>query len=390
MKKLVFTVVVSFLLVACSSVNQLIEKGDYEQALKIASKKLIGKKRKKTKYVQALEQAFKKINARDLRQAENLLEGNRADKWVRLHQIYTDIDKRQSAILPLLPLVSKDGYKAKFRFVKTNSLIKEADEKASTYFYDKGIRLLKKAQQTGHKEVAREAFYAFESTYRYNKRFDVAKHMKAAKSIGTTHALVQVSNETNVFLPAGYEDEVMRLNLTHLNKKWIQYSKRAIPGVQYDVQAILHLRNIDVSPERETINNYVDTKEIKDGKTYVLDDDGNVMKDSLGNDIKTDKYVTIRAKVREIVRYKAAIVKGELSFVDLNTNELIRTRPILVESIFEDQVCLVDGNKDAVHDKRKRYINSYPAPFPADLDLIMQSATDLKVKFMKELEQRIY
>lgn len=390
MKKLAFTIVMSFLLLACSSVDKLIENGDYDQALKIASQKLIGKKRKKTKYVRALEEAFKKINARDLNQAERLLGGSRANKWVELHQIYTDIDKRQSAILPLLPLVSKDGYKAKFRFIKTNSLIKEADAKASSYFYDKGMRLLKAAQESRQKETARDAYYAFENTYRYNKRFDVAKHIETAKSIGTTHALVNIANETNVFLPAGYEDEVMRINLAHLNKKWIQYSKYERPGVHYDVRAILHLRNIDVSPERETINNYEDTKEIKDGKTYVLDDNGNVMKDSLGNDIKTDKYVTIRAKVREIIRTKAAVVRGELSFTDLNTRERIRTRPILVETIFDDRVCLVDGNKDAVDDSRKKYINAYPAPFPTDLDLIMKSATDLKIKFMEELEKRIY
>lgn len=68
MKTILYTTISIFFLIttACKSVDKLVDQGRYDEAIVLATKKLAGKKNKKTKHVRALEKAFAKVNERDL------------------------------------------------------------------------------------------------------------------------------------------------------------------------------------------------------------------------------------------------------------------------------------------------------------------------------------
>ena len=68
-------------------------------------------------------------------------------------------------------------------------------------------------------------------------------------------------------------------------------------GIDYNFGITLNFNQISVSPERISKKEYRRKKRIKDGWKYKLDRNGNVMKDSLGNDIKTDVYKIVTARV---------------------------------------------------------------------------------------------
>ena len=57
------TLIVLIGLTSCRSIDKLVDEGRYDDAILLATKKLAGKKNKKTKHIQALEEAFFKVNS---------------------------------------------------------------------------------------------------------------------------------------------------------------------------------------------------------------------------------------------------------------------------------------------------------------------------------------
>ena len=389
MKKYILILATFFILASCTSIEKLVEKGDYDGAVLMAIRKLEGKKNKKTKHVQGLEEAFAKINQRDLSAASRLLDQNRDSNWDNLFAIYEKIDGRQNAIEPLLPLVSKDGYKAIFKFVKTSKLLNEAADNAAAYDYNRGVELLEEGK-SGDKDAARSAHRYFVSTKRYVEHYrDAKKLANQALYYGKTRVAVEVVNNAHVIIPAAFEREVLDIHIADLNSRWTEYYTGNTANHPIDVKAVLEINDMDISPEREVINRYVDTKEIKDGWEYVLDRKGNVKKDTSGNDLKVDRYITIQAKIKQVIRTKSAFVTGNVVYYDLHTGEIFRSERVNVEAKFEDIACRVRGDKRAVKANRKKHIKQYSAPFPSDFDLTMDAAENLKHALKSEIERAI-
>jgi hypothetical protein len=117
------------LLTACRTAQKFTESGDYDGAIEFCVQKLRGKSKKKTEYVQGLELAFQKAQARDLRIAENLAAANRPENWEKVNNMHRKIQDRQNLVAPLLPLVSKDGYRARFEFVSLKNWKQKAAKK---------------------------------------------------------------------------------------------------------------------------------------------------------------------------------------------------------------------------------------------------------------------
>ena len=147
MKNLTLILVLLIAVTSCTSINKLVERGDYQAALILATKKLQGKEKKKTKHVKALETAFFKINERDMRNVKRLMASGDEATWQEIFEIYADIDDRQEALYPLIPLVSKDGYKANFSFIRVEKLLAESADKAAEYVYNRGKTLLVKGKK---------------------------------------------------------------------------------------------------------------------------------------------------------------------------------------------------------------------------------------------------
>ena len=78
----------------------------------------------------------------------------------------------------------------------------------------------------------------------------------------------------------------------------------------------------NVSPERIHEKQVLRKKRIVDGWEYKLDGDGNVMKDSLGNDIKIDRIINIRARLAEFSQFKSTQILANVVYTDLKSNQV--------------------------------------------------------------------
>lgn len=376
------------MLPACRSTQDLIESGDYDGAVSFAVDKLRGKKNKKTEIVRGLELAFSKAQARDLNTARNLAAVDRPENWERINTIHRQISRRQNLVAPLLPLVSKDGYRAKIEFVDIAHMEAESREKAAEYLYVCAEDLIVQAER-GDRQAARNAHRMLKDLEsRYFKSYrNKDLLLRDAVNLGTTHILFEVRNESNKILPRDFNDRVLAFGASDLESDWKAYHFKPDPKIPVDYRVVFNIRQIDISPERISERAYTDEKEIEDGWEYVLDERGNVKKDTAGNDIKRPRKVRIRADVLEAFQTKAARLTGMLEIYDAVRNTRVHVRDVGTEVLFEHYASTFRGDQRALSKDSRARIGNRPLPFPPDSDMLMQAADRLKPNIRDELRR---
>ena len=382
---LIFLVLLAFAVFvsSCARTKKLVEQGRYDEAIELATKKLSGKKRKKVKHVKALEEAFAKATQQDMQRIAKL--EDRPGSEVRIVNVYRNIRKRQESIVPLLPLLSVKGYQAEFQFVKVDELETSAMKNAAKALYEK-VQYQMIDAENGDKLAARGAFHNLDKIESYFRNYmDVNELKSKAYELGMTHILFEMRNNAQVVLPQKFENEVLRMGVDELNSGWNQFHLLESANQTIDLNVIMNITQIDVSPERIKEKEYVDSKEIEDGYDYVFDSNGNVMKDTLGNDIKVTRKVLIQARVFEIFQSKAAIVSGYLEYFDARNDDLIRSTPISVESVFENYASHFRGDRRALSVFSIGRCDTRPLPFPLDEELLLQAAEEMKPIVREEI-----
>ncbi len=370
---------------ACVSVEKLVDQGNYDEALALANRKMAGKKAPNAKFVAAAREALEAANDRDLREAERLKQLGSSADWTRVFRFYSDIDRRQEKVRPLLPLVDRQGNKTDFKFVRVAPLLTEAREQAAEQMYNRGNSLLARAR-TGDKAAARAAHQAFMDTQNYLMNFrDVQQRLQESEDLGIVYVTLEMENATRAYLPAGFERELLAVNTNGMDSRWRRFHLSPQRGLEYDYRAKIVIRDVAVSPERLSERTYTDEKEITDGREYVLDANGNVAKDSLGNDVTRPKKVIVRADVIEVLQTKSAVVTGELLLYDARTGRQVDRRALTGESIFEHYASTFNGDRRALSSDSRRRIGNQPLPFPTSEELILQAADHLKPILQEEL-----
>lgn len=367
-----------FIITSCASVNKIIESGDYDAGIALLIRKIKGKKKKKAKYVEALEYAFQKATARDMSAINALKREGRGDNLQRIYDIQKQMKRRQANIEPLLPLYADNGIKAEFKFVRVDDMLSDTKKEGAEFQYEKGLRIMKDARR-GDKEAARQAYREFEKIENYYRTYkDKDKLMAEALDLGRVYISFKMNNEARVVLPADFEREILQMSVGDINTRWKEFHTKENPRIDYDFSVLMRLTDIDVSPEQVKERQYEDSKEIEDGFEYVLDGNGNVAKDSLGNDIKVPKKTTIKAYVLETCQIKEAFVRGRLEYIDNKTRALVRSENVAAEAIFTNYASTYQGDKRALSKETKRNLGNRPVPFPTNEQLLLDAAEHLK------------
>jgi hypothetical protein len=380
-----FGFVFSLLLTGCANLNKLVEQGRYDEAVRIAQRQLAGKKNKDPEKIAAFAEAFHRANDRDLARAERLKRDGNTDDWGQIVRLYDQVLRRQEAVAPLLPLVDKYGVPADIRFVKVAPLLNEARGEAAAYHYREGQQLLERAR-AGDKSAARAAYAEFSDVGRYRNDYrDIDQLQDEAYALGIVYVKMEVANRSGAILPAGFDRELLRLNTGPMESRWRRFHLAPEPGIEYDYRARIEITGLQVSPERITERSYLDEKEIEDGWEYVLDERGNVAKDSLGNDIRVPRQVVIRAQVLEVFQEKTAWVGGRMELFDNRTGRLIESRDLTAEAIFENYASTFQGDRRALSSTSRRRIGNRPVDFPTDEQLILDAAARLKPVLQENL-----
>ena len=389
MKKTTSILAIIFLVVSCNTTKKIqkqVSTGNYDDAIKIAVKKLRKNpnKKKNQPIIVMLEKAYDKAVQQDYRNLKKYKIDNNPAVIEDIYKTYVNLDKRQELIRPILPLhIQAENRNALFIFKDYAQDIEDSKNSLSDYLYAKAKRLLARKD----KNSARNAYDDLKFLNEINPNFKNIEHLlNEAHFKGTNFVHVVLENDTQQIIPMRLEQDLLDFNDYGLNKFWTQYDAQKQNNITYDYELALLFKRIDISPERITETKVPITKTIKDGFEYVLDDNGNIKLDSLGNKIKVDKFITVKADFYKIHQEKASHINGEVILIDLNSGKEMDSFPIDSEFIFINDYGELDGDKRALNAEQKELLNHRELPFPTNEQMVYDTGEDLKKKLKAIIE----
>ncbi len=359
------------LLTGCASSEKLLQRGQYDKAIEKSVKKL-RKKPSNDKELYVLKEAYSKANGFDLDQIAFLEKEDRSDNYLEIYNLYQRLARRQDRVKTLPSQLLNQ-----FEIVNYDDELIASKEQAAEVSYQNGLDYLAR----GDRESARMAYYEFErvrSFYTDYKKVDAK--IQEALFLGTNQVLYVIENNSEVLLPERFDEELRKIALADLNSQWIRYSVHEDEDIEYDYFIILDIKEIAVSAERIDRETYSESVEIQDGMKYVLDERGNVKKDSLGNDIREPNMVTVTAEITQTRQWKEGTVAGSIDYLDLRTDQLVKTENIAVTTLFEHFSGTYSGDERALSEDSKEIIGVGMVEFPPTEIMLLDAADLLKEK----------
>lgn len=376
MKK-VLCVFLIFLLLGCNTAEKALEKGNYDLAIKKAVKNL-RKDATSANDLYVLDEAFNKAKKADKDRIAHIESNNNPEDASELYELYSRLKNRQHTVStsPALP----NG----IVFENYDDKIIQARGNAVEYHYTKGNQLF---LCESHYD-ARDAYVEFQKVKQYDASFEgIDQKIEEAKDKGTSYVLIEVTNNdmfTN--LPARFIEEIKSPMINNSNSYWVKYIYTLDEKDNYYTLRA-NITEIEMTPERTRERNFRETKDIKDGKEFLKDENGRFVKDSLGNKIEVDKYKTIYCDVREETRSKQAGIKGVFEYHQNGVEQPIKKIDFIVRGRFQQVISYPNGDINALSDATKQNVGVRVLPFPTDDELLLLAADELEEKIITVISE---
>ena len=207
--------------------------------------------------------------------------------------------------------------------------------------------------------------------------------MIEAHEKGIDHVIVNIENRTHQIIPQRLEEELLDFDTYGLDQFWTAYHASKDESITYDYAMQLQLKRILISPEELREKQLVRERQIVDGWENQLDNNGNVMKDTLGNDIKIDKIINVRARFSEFSQFKSTQVLADVVYTDLRTNRVLDAFPIDTEFVFENRFGVYRGDERALNNNDRALLRQRRVHFPTDDQMVYDSGENLKLQLKK-------
>jgi hypothetical protein len=389
MKKTILLLALIVLITSCGvkQTRNMLTSGNYDEAIENAVSNLRSNKDKKGKqdYIYLLEEAFAKAKERDLNSLSLLTQDANPANSEKIYNLYLQLNNRQELITPLLPLkLMKEGRNAKFPFNNYNSQIIDSKNTLSKYLYSNAKTLLSSRNKMDNRKAYDDLVYLNKINPNYK---DVLQLIDEAQFKGTDFVNVSMKNETNMIIPVGLQNDLLDFSTFGLNDKWTVYHSSLQKGTNYDYGLIVNFRQINISPEQIKEKEFIKEKQIKDGVKTLLNNKGEVVKDSLGNAIKVDNFKTIRVNIYEFNQFKACQINAKVDYVNFKNNQLLESFPLSTEFVFENIYATYKGDKRASDDSYFTNFDRRAVPFPSNDQMVYDAGEDIKSK-LKDIISR--
>lgn len=376
MKRIVpFIFILTILLSGCGSSKKQLQKGNYDAAIQKAVKQL-RKDPTDVKQIDILEQAYNVTNDQDKERIRFLKMEGKPSNWDEIYITYKALNDRQALVRTVTPL-SRNGQQVSFPNEDYMSEMVNAKRKAADFYYGHGTELMKNNMKDSYRQAYNEFLRAKEYIGDYE---GIDSKIQESKYMGMSRVFVSIQNNSVIKFPKEFEDDLLALDFPHLNSEWVEYYTQNLNNnTEYDYFVNVNIKNVAVSPDQSVQRDSVIKREIEDGFTYVMDKKGNVMKDSLGNDIKQKKYKTVQCALVETIQSKACRIDGDIEVIQMNPNKTLKKDPIGAQSNFENISSRALGDLQALNAKQLERTKTSILPFPTDIEMIIRCSESLKM-----------
>lgn len=370
-----FFFILTILFSGCGSSKKQLERGNYDAAIDKAVRDLRRNPRDE-KQAEILSQSYRVANDQDNERIRLLTMEARPNGWDEIYLVYRALNDRQALVKTVSPINLK-GRSIDFPYVDYIPEMVNAKRKAADFYFTHGTELMK----SGLKESYRQAFAEFIRAKEYIGDYPgIDQNIMDAKYLGMSRVLVTLQNTSIIKFPPEFEQDLLALDLPMLNSEWVEYHTQNLGGdTQYDYFVNVNIKNIAVSADNNHQRDSVIKKDIEDGFSYVLDTKGNVMKDTLGNDIRQKKYKTVQCALVETIQSKACQITGDVEVIQLNPAKTVKKDPIGAQSNFENISSRALGDIQALSPQQVERTKSGIVPFPSDIEMVMRCSETLKL-----------
>ena len=366
--------VMLFILYGCGSSKKQLEKGNYDAAISTAVKQL-RKDPGDSKQIAILEKSFNIVNEQDNERIRFLKMENKPQNWDEIYLTYKKLSDRQALVRTVLPL-NDGGRTVEFPYVDYMPEMVNAKRKSADFYFDHANELMK----TGLKENYRQAYAEYVRAKDYVGDYEgIDNKIQEARYLGISRVFVSIQNSTMIKFPKEFEDDLLTVDLQSLNTDWVEYHTENLDSnTPYDYYINVNIRNIAVSPDQQSEKDSVIKRDVEDGFSYQLDKNGNVMKDTAGNDIKIKKYKTLQCALVSTLQTKTCRIDGDIETIQVNPNKLLKKDPIGAQSNFENASARALGDLGALSPSQLQRTKSEIVPFPSDIDMVIRCSAALK------------
>jgi len=368
-------ILVAMLLTGCGSSKKQMQIGNYNAAIDKAVREL-RKNPDNREEAEILQRAYAIAEEQDSERIRLLKMENNPAGYDEIFLTYQRMHDRQALVRTVTP-VNTGGRTIDFPYVDYMAEMVAAKRKAADFYYTNGNALMK--NQT--KESYRQAYYQFVRAREYVGDYpNIDQLINESKYLGMSRAMITVENKSIINFPPEFVADLLSLDLPRLNSEWVEYHTQHLsPDTQYDYMIYVNIKNVAVSPDQVVQKDSLIKREVEDGFNYLLDKNGNVMRDSLGNDIKIKKYKTLQCALIESVQMKACRIDGDVEIVQLNPAKAIKRDPIGAESSFRFVSARAIGDINALSPEQQQSTKVQPAPFPSDIEMVIRCSETLKM-----------
>ena len=369
-----FSLIFLFILSSCGSSKKQLEKGNYPMALDKAVKQL-RRDRDDSKQIAILDRSYKILNEQDNERIRYLKMEDRPENWDEIYQINKAMSDRQAYVRTVLPL-ELNGKTIDYPYVDYMPEMVAAKRKSADFYYAHGNELM----QTNLKENYRQAYYEFVRAKEYIGNYEgIDNKIDDARYLGMSRVLITLNNRSIIRFDQEFEEDLLSLDLPRLNSEWVEYHTQDLgQNTRFDYYVNVNLRNIIVSPDQTMQKDTVVKKDVEDGFSYKLDARGNVMKDTLGNDIKSVKYKTLQCALIETIQSKECRIAGDVEIIQTNPEKVLKKDPLGAQSGFEWISARALGDLQALTQAQIEKTKTKPVPFPSDMEMIFRCSDALK------------
>ena len=362
-------IILTLFIISCTSSQKMLDRGQYDRAIERSAEKL-QKKPGNSKELEVLKEAFELANMFDRERIEFLELEGLEESWIEIFELYEQLNHRQNRIRRLPTRVRNQ-----FTYTNYDQAIIDSKSAAAEVSYRRGIEFMNRGDKAGY----RMAWEEFNRTANLLPGYeDVDRKIIETRQLGLNNALFLAENNSNVIVPDYFQTELSKISLKDLNTRWLNFDTYENDHTQYDYLLVLNIGEISFSPESVERRIIRDSKEIQDGTRYEYDGNGNVKKDSLGNDIRVPNFKTVSAEVSEVLQQKSAFIGGSLDIYELETDQLIRTENLAVEWVFENRFGTLSGDRRALSDQNAAIVGGRELPFPTNEQMVLDSTELLK------------
>jgi len=376
MKKVLLLIfAITIILSGCGSSKKQLSRGNYDAAIVTAVKQL-RKDPNDAKQIEILERSLKVVTEQDNERIRFLKMEGRPQNYDEIYLIYKRLSDRQTLVRTVMPL-SDGNRQVDIPYIDYLPEMIIAKKKSADFYYAHGMELMK----TNLKENYRQAYAEFLRAKDYVGDYEgIDAKINESRYLGISRVFVSLENTTIIKFPKEFEEDLLTVDLQALNSQWVEFTTMNLDkDVQYDYFINVNVRNILVSPDQTSQLDSVARRDVADGFTYQVDKKGNVMRDSLGNDIKIPKFKTLQCALISTLQTKTCRIEGDIEMIQVNPNKLLKKDPMGAQSTFEHVSARAIGDVGALSPSQLERTKAQAIPFPSDIEMVIRCSEALKL-----------